>query len=343
MSAADKTVDPWVQLEQWQSDLDNVVGFRDLLSRFVKILAEEVKVFTFDAFDIGQNGKLERITLAESVGSRRLTKEVAGPLADLCAAELPPHVSDNEIQVLSIAGSAYEVGLMPSPRSRRGALIVWQLQEPLNRVQLEALYGLVQRCAKWLSRLESTEELLYRDDLTGLYNHRYLEVSLDAELRRAERFGGQFCILFIDLDHFKPINDQHGHLAGSQVLKQVAGLVKESIREVDTAIRYGGDEFVVVLLGATQNTGRLAAERIRKALASTNFSLPDHQTATLSASIGLAAYPDHGASRDELLRLADRTMYQSKKQGRNRVTVVTPERKRHTTDLINQLKARRNA
>jgi len=130
-------------------------------------------------------------------------------------------------------------------------------------------------------------------------------------------------VLFIDLDNFKAVNDTHGHLVGSQLLQHVGTVLRDTLREVDCVIRYGGDEFVVLLLGSTADAGLLAAERLRRKVAKETFNLADDAKIQLTCSIGVAAFPDHAASRDELLRLADQSMYRSKKGGKNRVSIVT--------------------
>jgi diguanylate cyclase (GGDEF)-like protein len=219
-----------------------------------------------------------------------------------------------------------------APPPRGPVLIVWR--EPVlgadadgatREALLEHATRTLQHESRWLRRLDEAQAQLYRDDLTGLFNMRYLELALDAELRRAGRFATQFSLLFLDLDGFKPINDVHGHLAGSAVLKQVADVIRDTVREIDVAIRYGGDEFVVVLLGATCAKGLLAGERLRQRLARTAFRVGGGKTAHLTASIGVAAYPEHGRDKATLLRVADATMYAAKRAGKNRVTVVGRE------------------
>lgn len=174
------------------------------------------------------------------------------------------------------------------------------------------------------NRLAQAEQLLHRDDLTGLYNHRFLDASLRQEIKRTQRFQTSFCILFIDLDNFKPINDEHGHMSGSGVLRQVADVLRDSLREVDTIFRYGGDEFVVVLLETTAQTGALAAERIRRRIAQHPFATEGGQVVKITCSIGVVACPEHGEDHGALLNAADVCMYKSKRTGKNQVFVAEP-------------------
>ena len=119
---------------------------------------------------------------------------------------------------------------------------------------------------------------------------------MDNEISRFERFGESFCVLFIDLDNFKPINDIHGHLSGSSVIKQVGLLLTEDLRTVDSVYRYGGDEFVVLLLGVSLSRGYLVAERIRKRIEKTYFTTVDGAKVKVTTSIGVACCPDHGTN-----------------------------------------------
>jgi diguanylate cyclase (GGDEF)-like protein len=204
-------------------------------------------------------------------------------------------------------------------------LVICEVGAPLSedeRSQLGFLALQFQQALRWILKLDSTQALIYLDDLTGLYNYRYLDLALEAEIRRTQRFGTSFCILFIDLDNLKPINDKYGHLAGSQVLKQIAQVLREDLREVDSVFRYGGDEYVVLLLEANTNVGRITAERIRQKIEATGFRVEGGHTVNLTASIGVASCPEHGKDKATLLRLADESMYRSKNGGKNKVVVT---------------------
>lgn len=223
----------------------------------------------------------------------------------------------------------FHLSVIEDPKSRGGRLVVWEIPEhsrahydSFGHALLEYLVQILQAEARWHRKLAGTQSLLYIDDLTGLFNHRYLEICLENELRRADRFQNNFCMMFIDLDSFKPVNDVHGHLSGSSVLRQVADVIKDAVREVDIPIRYGGDEFVVLLLGASSSKGLLAAERVRRAIERTPFKVEGGGVAHVTASIGIASYPEHGRTKEALLKIADDSMYKSKKTGKNRVTIL---------------------
>lgn len=181
----------------------------------------------------------------------------------------------------------------------------------------------MQQASNWLRRLDKTQALLYQDEVTGLYNYRYLDVAIDSELKRLHRFHAPFSLLFIDLDNFKAINDEHGHMTGSNVLRQVGEVIKLAVRDVDNVIRYGGDEFVVVLIGANSRQAQQAAERVRSRVQAANFKSEEQKSLKLTVSIGVASCPEHGRDRKTILKMADETMYASKKSGKNRVMVVS--------------------
>jgi two-component system cell cycle response regulator len=171
-------------------------------------------------------------------------------------------------------------------------------------------------------RYQSAQDLMHTDDLTGLYNHRYLQISMDHEVRRSQRYGLQFSLLFLDLDHFKEINDNHGHLSGSAALQEVGMLLRGCVREVDTLFRFGGDEFAAILVDADAHTVRVIAERVRKAIDEHVF-LEDQQTPWhLTATVGYATFPADASDQEKLLDLADQAMYVGK-QVRNVIRSVS--------------------
>lgn len=170
----------------------------------------------------------------------------------------------------------------------------------------------------WHKRLANAEEMLLIDELTGLYNMRYLDRAIDHELLRSQRFNVPFSLLFIDLDNFKKVNDVHGHLAGSELLKAVGSAIKDAVREVDSVIRYGGDEFVAMLIGANASMAMIVAERVRAFISSTTIKV-DTSLVSVTASIGIASYPTHGTTRNSLLAAADSSMYSIKNNGKNAV------------------------
>jgi len=161
-------------------------------------------------------------------------------------------------------------------------------------------------------RFSGARELIYTDDLTGLFNHRYLHMAIEKEIGRSRRYGMKFSLIFIDLDHFKEINDTHGHLCGSKTLAEVAQVLRHNVREVDTLFRYGGDEFTAMLVETDAEGARVVAERMRLAIAETLFLTDEGINARLTATFGYATFPDHSESRIELIDLADQAMFVGK-------------------------------
>ena len=155
------------------------------------------------------------------------------------------------------------------------------------------------------------EKQAMRDTLTGLFNRQYFNDRVEEELSRANRNKKTFALLLCDLDHFKAVNDNWGHQVGDEVLKSVAISIKDSTRGIDLVFRWGGDEIVVVLSDTTRDGVLIAAERIRKGV----LRLDDKNHIELDLSIGVALYPEHGSSIDDLIRLADRALYIAKKGG----------------------------
>ncbi len=172
-----------------------------------------------------------------------------------------------------------------------------------------------------LHRLVERQALV--DSLTGLANRRSVEETLRSELARAARFGDEVCVVFADLDFFKDVNDRYGHAAGDEVLKAFAVALRETVRESDVAGRWGGEEFALVLTGTGSIGGAHLAERARAAIEACKVLMPTGEEVSVTASFGVAAYPD---SRElgELLAAADSALYEAKHAGRNRVA-VSPE------------------
>ncbi|NVN98708.1 MAG: diguanylate cyclase [Geobacteraceae bacterium] len=172
-------------------------------------------------------------------------------------------------------------------------------------------------------RYSVAKDLLNIDELTGLYNYRYLEIALEREMKRAERYGLSMSVIFLDVDMLKLVNDTYGHLVGSRVLKEVASVIKSSVREVDIVIRYGGDEYTIILIETGKQGAAIVAERIRKTIANQNFILGENLEVKLTASLGFACYPEDTKSKLELLEMADRAMYFGKESGKNTVSHIS--------------------
>jgi diguanylate cyclase (GGDEF)-like protein len=160
------------------------------------------------------------------------------------------------------------------------------------------------------------------DSLTGLYNRSYFFAALEREIARGDRSGRAFCLVMLDLDDLKGVNDRFGHIAGDQVLRGVADIVRGGVRKIDTAARYGGDEFVALLPETDPTGGWVVAEKIRQTVAEQGLPTVDPGP---TVSVGVVSYPADGRTADALLVSADRAMYASKRGGKNKVARATAE------------------
>ena len=176
-----------------------------------------------------------------------------------------------------------------------------------------------------LEKSHKLEQLSVTDHLTGLYNRRFLRSRLEEELNRSARYGLPFTVIFIDLDFFKIYNDLCGHLAGDRALQKTADIIKSGVRDMDTVARYGGEEFCIILPGAEKSESVLVAERIRQGIEKEKFpnegSLPFGR---LTASFGIASFPQDGHTFTTLIHSADMALYRAKAEGRNRIMLGQP-------------------
>jgi diguanylate cyclase (GGDEF)-like protein len=170
-----------------------------------------------------------------------------------------------------------------------------------------------------LNLRETLQHQSIRDGLTGLFNRRYLEETLQTEIARAQRYNYPTAIVMIDVDHFKSFNDQYGHDAGDVVLKEIAHVIKEGIRESDIACRYGGEELTLVLPETPIQAALAKAEDLRLAIHRISLTYGQNILGHLTASFGVATFPDHGTSGSEVIQAADAALYRAKAAGRDRV------------------------
>jgi diguanylate cyclase (GGDEF)-like protein len=179
------------------------------------------------------------------------------------------------------------------------------------------------------------QELLHKfrkesvtDGLTGLYNQSHFFLLLNLQMERSKRYGTPFSLIIFDVDNFKNYNDTNGHIAGSSALKRVGDLMKEAFRTGDMLAKYGGDEFVVILPNSDKIGAFLGAERIREMVESEHFEGGEHQPkGKVTLSLGISAYPEHGADTREILDRADKALYSAKEGGRNKTVIYSEELK----------------
>ncbi len=214
------------------------------------------------------------------------------------------------VAVVPLRGSDKEIG------------VLWLFEDgrpfgsgELDRAKLIAGHaGLALRNAE---RYNEAKDRAFIDDVTEVYNVRYLMQAADREIHRADRYGNPMTVLFLDLDRFKLVNDQYGHLVGSRALRRLSEVLLTCIRQVDTLARYGGDEFTILLPDTPHDVALDIAERIRKLVEETLFEAGRNTPFRLSISIGVGTFPQHGRDRTSLLDVSDKAMYRAKSLGRN--------------------------
>jgi two-component system cell cycle response regulator len=194
------------------------------------------------------------------------------------------------------------------------------LGKPVNKHELKSRVKSLLKKKAYLDKLCAKYEMAVQsaitDKLTGLYSRGYFDHFLDLEIKRSYRQKTPVALLMIDIDNFKQINDNFGHLAGDKILKQLGDLIKFNIREIDLAARYGGEEFAVVMSNTDTHRAEKAAERIRQSIQEHGFVDSDF---TVTVSIGIALFPLDAKSMDELIEKADTSLYKAKRDGKNRV------------------------
>ncbi|MBI2892822.1 MAG: diguanylate cyclase [Deltaproteobacteria bacterium] len=195
--------------------------------------------------------------------------------------------------------------------------------KPFDEKELIARVHAMLRIKRMHDTVQSTkkelEDLAVHDELTGLYNYRYLQTRLTEEFKRAERYHDPLSCTMIDIDHFKEVNDTHGHPFGDAVLEQLAEILRSEVREVDVVARYGGEEFLLILPSTHFNGSLTVADRIWRSVSGREFT-SGSRSARITVSMGISFYPSRDVkTRDELLKFADQALYQAKREGRNRI------------------------
>jgi diguanylate cyclase (GGDEF)-like protein len=206
------------------------------------------------------------------------------------------------------------------------SLVVRTSAPPFDAGSLRALARLTEETSAAVRNALSvrrTRELVIKDDLTDSYNRRYFETALEDELQRTKRYGTHLSLIFLDLDNLKAINNQHGHYIGSKTLQEVAHRVILTVRGIDKVVRYGGDEFCIILPETDIEGANRVAERIRQNVAQAPFLTQEGLSLRMTVSIGIASCPLHARTKEELVKKADMAMFQSKAATKNVVTVAS--------------------
>ncbi|NBW82798.1 diguanylate cyclase [bacterium] len=313
---------------------------KELLKAFIRALSKEIKMnegfaFLYDAnltfpeflLDLRQAGVTRREPfefVQKFVAPVLADKRNAGQgMSTMNPAEvIHPQISvtaDQRFVIIEFGTHSGNRGIVVFSSPDRGAQTLL--------AELGKLNPLVEQTGRSFQNLDTVASMLLVDELTGLYNQKFLKVTLNQEVARCQRYGGNISLMFIDLDKFKSINDTHGHIVGSEMIKTAARILRDSVRDSDYLLRYGGDEFCAILPNTQLEGAFTLAERIR---ASFERSVLDLSTASgvasaralkVTTSIGVASFPQCASSAIELVKAADSAMYESKRAGRNRVSL----------------------
>jgi len=243
--------------------------------------------------------------------------------------ELPEKLPKNLVHPLIRKGESESLTLLlPCQDYPAGAILLWGIRSPLTTKILNNCKLLLEHadlCLLNLQKMEDLKQQTFIDDLTGLYNSRFLKYAVTVAIQKCRDPSSRFSVLFIDVDHFKKVNDTNNHLVGSEFLIAIGRTIRNAIRGVDPVFRYGGDEFVVLLNETGTEEAKEIAERIRKNIERRIFVIQGCRLRT-TVSIGVATYPIHAKERETLLKMADEAMFSVKKASRNAVHLALPPR-----------------
>jgi diguanylate cyclase (GGDEF)-like protein len=207
-----------------------------------------------------------------------------------------------------------KMGVLALDASRKNAF------DSEDRQPLESVADICAAAIQNAHNFDRMKQLAYVDGLTGIHNRRYFEMRIVEELERAGRFQGRMSAIMVDIDHFKKLNDEFGHLLGDEILRSVSAVLKQQLRKMDMVCRYGGDEFAILVPETTGENAIRVAEKLRRQIETHHFpGVPRPVT----ISCGVADYPTHGLNRDEVMAAADSALYIAKQAGRNRVSSAT--------------------
>lgn len=248
-------------------------------------------------------------------------------LARVAEAQEPVRVNDvsSREDYQAVSDKTQSAVIIPMTSHANGLLIAESNEPRFFSERDEQLLAVVARSAglalENAELLKQTEELSIVDELTDSYNYRYFVQKFQEEKKRAVRYDLPLSVIMIDIDWFKKLNDGYGHEAGNAVLKELARVVKECIRDVDIFARYGGEEFVVILPQTPSDEARRIGERILSQVAATVIDIGPKGTVKITVSIGVSSYPENGCSEEELVSVADQALYKAKGSGKNLVCV----------------------
>lgn len=280
--------------------LSNSRNYLEVVTSWGNDLASQVLFSLQDCWAL-RRGRPHRVTIEQQDLLCNHTQAEYPPTETLC---IPLTAQGEILGLLYVCASKPE--LLTEPRQQLARTIAEQLSLAIANITLR----------------EKLQNQSIRDPLTSLFNRRYLEEFLTKEVARAQRNQYQIGIIMLDIDHFKNFNDTLGHDAGDFVLTEIGHLLKNSVRVSDLACRYGGEEMTLILPEATLEETHHKAEEIREGIAKLKLNYNDKILGKVTASFGVACYPNHGITGNAVIQAADRALYEAKAAGRNRVVIA---------------------
>lgn len=279
----------YVERLRLENEVLEILTLYEIMKEITQSLSEK------EAFAIFQSKLSDHVSFTECL--------LVHPLCD----EINDYKKSMDYFLFALQGKTGKIGYlvvkgMPQEHHEKFMILGSQFALALRRIKL----------------YHEIERIAVTDSLTELHTRRYTTERFQEELKRSQARGMKLSFLMIDVDHFKTFNDQHGHLLGDQILREVGKLIQESTREIDIAGRFGGEEFCVILPDTDRAGARFAAERIRQAVEASSIKAYDAEV-KITVSLGVATYPEDGTPIEELIDKADWALYRAKREGRNRV------------------------
>ena len=279
----------YVERLRLENEVLEILTLYEIMKEITQSLSEK------EAFEIFQSKLSDHVSFTDC--------SLVHPLCD----EINDYKKSMEYFLFALQGKTGKIGYLvvkgiPQEHHEKFTIMGHQFALALRRIKL----------------YHEIERIAVTDSLTELHTRRYTIERFQEELMRSQARGMKLSFLMIDVDHFKTFNDQHGHLIGEQILRELGKLVQESTREVDIALRFGGEEFCVILPDTDRTGARYAAERIRQAVESSSIKAYDAEV-KITVSLGVATHPEDGTQIEELIDKADWALYRAKREGRNRI------------------------
>lgn len=308
-----------------------VMDLEELLIRVCSIIQQafqvsHVSLFLREDGDLVMRAHHGTLTPCFPSGGRVPTSEA--PWAQVIATSATVIEKDlssptNAFRLFKECGSRMSIPLISFGQTLGVLTLHSSKHNAFSEMELQSLESVADICANSIQNayyVERVKQLAYLDGLTGIFNRRFFELRISEEIERARRYATGMAVIMADIDQFKRLNDEFGHLLGDEVLRQVSSIFHQQVRKIDVVCRYGGEEFAILLTQTNAQQAFTIAEKLRRQVEHWQFpGVP--RSITISA--GVAAFPSHGRTRDEIVRAADNGLYTAKQEGRNRVCLTS--------------------